>query len=155
MRITKKNLQGEEMPHELFVTTKMKTKKINTFAKYMSKDIDVSKAQKLFSKMIRLGGFLFGMLGSLGNSAKIATADVAVLLAKNALNNLNVFWCFEIASNAISNVIYQLETNKWERSRSSRKKIHFVHSKWRFGDIIKIVESLEKSCLLIYGELKQ
>lgn len=79
------------MPHELFVTTKMKTKKINTFAKYMSKDIDVSKAQKLFSKMIRLGGFLFGMLGSLGNSAKIATADVAVLLAKNALNNLNVF----------------------------------------------------------------
>ena len=39
LRITKKNFQYEELPHELFLTTRQKTKIRNTFASSMSTDI--------------------------------------------------------------------------------------------------------------------
>ena len=38
LRITKKNFQDDELPHELFLTTREKTKIINTFANNMSTD---------------------------------------------------------------------------------------------------------------------
>ena len=38
LTITKKNFQDEELPHELFLTTREKTKIINTFANNMSTD---------------------------------------------------------------------------------------------------------------------
>ena len=39
LRITKKNFQDEKLPHELFLTTRQKTKIINAFANNMSMDI--------------------------------------------------------------------------------------------------------------------
>ena len=44
IRITNKNFQEEELPHELFLTRK-KTKTRNAFPKNISKDINLSKAQ--------------------------------------------------------------------------------------------------------------
>ena len=38
LRITKKSFQDDELPHELFLTTREKTKIINTFANNMSTD---------------------------------------------------------------------------------------------------------------------
>ena len=49
LRITKKNFQDEELPYELFLTTRQKIK-INAFPENMSTDIKLSKAQ--LSKII-------------------------------------------------------------------------------------------------------
>ena len=45
LRITKKNFQDEELPHELFLKTRQKTKIRNVFAINTSTDIKLSKAQ--------------------------------------------------------------------------------------------------------------
>ena len=44
LRITKKIFQDEELPHELFITTRQKTKIRNAFANNMPIDIKLSKA---------------------------------------------------------------------------------------------------------------
>ena len=49
LRIIKKNFQDEELPYELFVTTRQKTKTRNIFPKNMLTDIKLSEAQ--FSKI--------------------------------------------------------------------------------------------------------
>ena len=54
--MAKKDFQNEELPHELFLTTRQKTKIKNSFANNMSTDIELSKAQ--LSKTIKLGRFL-------------------------------------------------------------------------------------------------
>ena len=44
LRLNKKNFEDEELPHELFLTTRQTTKIRNVFANNMSTDIKVSKA---------------------------------------------------------------------------------------------------------------
>ena len=56
LKITKKNFQDKEIPHEAFLTTKQKTKIRNVSANYMATDIKLSKAQ--LSKIIQSGEFL-------------------------------------------------------------------------------------------------
>ena len=63
-RINKKNIQNEELPHELFPTAKQITKLRTAIAKNMSTETKLSKA--LLSKMIQSGGFLRNKLGNLG-----------------------------------------------------------------------------------------
>ena len=53
LRITKKN---PRLPHELFLTTRQKTKIRNAFANKMLTNIILTKSQ--LSKMIQSGGFL-------------------------------------------------------------------------------------------------
>ena len=50
LRITKKNFQSEELPHESFLRTRQKSKIRNTLAKNMSADVKLSKAK--LSKII-------------------------------------------------------------------------------------------------------
>ena len=50
IRISKKNFQDEELPHELFLTTRKRTKIKSAFANNMSTDIKFCKAQ--ISKII-------------------------------------------------------------------------------------------------------
>ena len=57
LRITKKNFQNEELSHEVFITTRQKTKISNAFASNMSTDIKLSKDQ--MPKIIQQGG-VFG-----------------------------------------------------------------------------------------------
>ena len=45
LRITKKNFQDKELPHELFLTTKQTTKIRNAFTNNMLTDVKLSKAQ--------------------------------------------------------------------------------------------------------------
>ena len=52
LRITMKNFQDEELPHELFLTTRQKTKMWNAFATSLSTDIKLSKAEKSFNQEI-------------------------------------------------------------------------------------------------------
>ena len=49
--MAKKKFHDEELPHELFTTTRQKTKIKNTFANNTSTDIKLSKAQ--LSKIIQ------------------------------------------------------------------------------------------------------
>ena len=45
LRLNKKNFKNEELPHELFLTTRQIIKLRNAFANNMSIDIKLSKAQ--------------------------------------------------------------------------------------------------------------
>ena len=51
LRLNKKNFEDEELPHELFLTTRQTTKIRNAFASNMPIDIKLSKTQ--ISKMIQ------------------------------------------------------------------------------------------------------
>ena len=57
LRLNKKNFEDEELPHELFLTTRQTTKIINVFANNLTADIKLSKAQ--MSKIIKSGDLLF------------------------------------------------------------------------------------------------
>ena len=70
-------LDGSDLPHELLLTTRQKTKPRNLFNSNMSSDIKLSKAQ--ISKIIQSGGFLGSLLSKLVGSLM----KVAVPLAKN------------------------------------------------------------------------
>ena len=54
LRINKRNFVEEQLPHQLFLTTKQTTKIRNAFANNMSKDIRISKGQ--IFKSNHLGG---------------------------------------------------------------------------------------------------
>ena len=63
MRISLKMLNGNNLPNELLLTTRQKTKVRNVFDNNTSTDLKLSKAQ--ISKIIQSGGFLGRLLGPL------------------------------------------------------------------------------------------
>ena len=83
LRMSLKMLDGNDLPHELFLTTRQKTKQRNAFNN-MSTDIKLSKDQ--ISKMIQSGGFLRSLLRKLAGPL----IKVAVPLAKNILAPLGI-----------------------------------------------------------------
>ena len=44
LRLIKKNFEDEQLPHELFLTTRQTTEIRNTFANNLSTDVELSKA---------------------------------------------------------------------------------------------------------------
>ena len=64
LRITKKYFKDEELPYELFLTTRQIMKLRNAFANNMSTDIKLSKAQT--SKIIQSGGSFGFWLANIG-----------------------------------------------------------------------------------------
>ena len=63
LRMNATMFDGNNLPHELLLTTRQKTKLKNAIENNMSTDIKLSKAQ--ISKIIQSGGFLGKLLGSL------------------------------------------------------------------------------------------
>ena len=62
---------GNNLPHELLLTTRQKTKLRNAFNNNMSTDLKLSKVQ--ISKIIQSGGFLGSLLNKIaGPLMKIA-----------------------------------------------------------------------------------
>ena len=74
---------GNDLPHELLLTTRQKTKIRNAFNN-MSTDLKFSKAQ--ISKIIQSGGFLGSLLSKLAGPL----IKVAIPLAKNVLALLGI-----------------------------------------------------------------
>ena len=71
LRINFKMFNGNNLPHELLLTTRQKTKVRNAFNNNMSTDLKLSKAQ--ISKIIQPGGFLGSSLSKLtGPLIKVA-----------------------------------------------------------------------------------
>ena len=67
---------GNDLSHELLLTTRKKTSLRNAFNNNMSTDLKLSKAQ--ISKIIQSGGFL----GSLSSKLAVPLMKVAIPLAK-------------------------------------------------------------------------
>ena len=63
LRISLKMFNGNNLPHQLLLTTRQKTKARNAFNNNKSTDLKPSKAQIL--KIIQSGGFLGRLLGPL------------------------------------------------------------------------------------------
>ena len=129
-------LDGNDLPHELLLPTIQKTKLRNAFNNNVSTDLMLSKAQ--ISKIIQSGGFL----GSLFSKLAGPLMKVDVSLAKNILALLGI----TAAASAIDAGI--------------QKKIHgsgtttLIISNEEMNDIMKIVQALEDSNILLKGVTK-
>ena len=136
LRMSLKMFNGNDLPHELLLTTRQKTKLRNAFNNNMSTDLKLSKAQ--ISKIIQSGGFLGSLLSKLAGPL----LKVAIPLAKNVLAPLGT----TAAASAIDAGI--------------QKKIHgpitttLIISNNEMRDIMKIVQALEDSNILVKGVTK-
>ena len=77
LRMSLKMFDGNDLPHELLLTTGQKSKLRNAFNNNMSTDLTLSKVQ--ISKIIQYGGFLGSLLSKLAGPL----TKVAVPLSKN------------------------------------------------------------------------
>ena len=89
LQINLKMFDGNDLPHDLLLTTRQKTKLRNAFNNNMSANIKLSKAQ--ISKIIQSGGFLGSLLSKLVDPLM----KVAVPLAKKCFSSIrNNSSCF-------------------------------------------------------------
>ena len=84
LRMSLKMFDGNNLSHELLLTTRQKTKLRNAFNNNMSTDIKLSKAQN--TKIIQSGRFLGSSLSKLD----VPLMKVVVPLAKNVLAQLGI-----------------------------------------------------------------
>ena len=136
LRMSLKMFDGNDLPHELLLTTRQKTKLRNAFNNNMQTDIKLSKAQ--ISKIIQSGRFLASLLSKIvGPLMKVAAP-----LAKNILAPLEI----TAAASAIDAEI--------------QKKIHssgtttLIILNEEMNDIMKIGQALEDSSILLKGVTK-
>ena len=129
LRISFKMFTGNNLPHELL--TRQKTKLRNAFNN-MSPDLKLSKAQ--ISKIIQTDG----VLGSAGPLMKIA-----VPLAKNILAPLGI----TAAASAIDAGIQK-------KKKHGSGNTTLIISNEEMNDIMKIIQALENSNILIKGVTK-
>ena len=83
LRISLKMFNGNDLPHELLLTTRQKTKLRNAFNN-MSIDLKLSQAQ--ISKVIQSGRFLGSLLSKLADPLM----KVAIPLARNVLTPFGI-----------------------------------------------------------------
>ena len=84
LRMSLKMFNENNLPHQLLLTKRQKTKLRNAFNNNMSTDIKLSKAQ--ITKIIQFGGFLGALLSKLAGPLM----KVAVALARNILAPLRI-----------------------------------------------------------------
>ena len=108
-----KMFDRNNLPHELLLTTRWKTKLRTAFNNNMSTDLKVSRAQ--ISKIIQSRGFLGSLLSKLAGPLM----KVAIPLAKNVLAPLGI----TAAASAIDAGIQKKNTWFW--------KYDFNNFKWR------------------------
>ena len=84
LRMSLKIFNRNDLPHELLLTTRKKTKLRNAFNNNMSTGLKLSRAQ--ISKIIQSGGFLGSLLSKLAGPLM----KVAVPLTKNILARLEI-----------------------------------------------------------------
>ena len=135
LRLGFKNFNKNDLPHELLLT-RQNTKFRNAVNNNMATDIKLSKAQ--IKKIIQSGGFLGKLLSKLAGPLM----KVAMPLAKNVLAPLGL----TAAMSAIDGGI--------------QKKIHgsgattLIIANENMDDIMKIIETLENSGILLKGVTK-
>ena len=128
-----KMFDGNNLPHELLLTTRQKTKLRNALKNNMSTDLKLSKAQ--ISKLIQFGGFLGSLLSKLAGPLM----KVAVSLATNILARLRI----TAAASAIDVGI--------PKKTHSSETTTLIISNEEVNNIIEIVQALEDSNILLKG----
>ena len=81
LRMSLKMFNGNDLPHELLLTTRQKAKLRNSFNNNMSTDLKLSKAQ--ISKIIQSRGFLGRLVGPLLKTGLSSIINVIKPLAKS------------------------------------------------------------------------
>ena len=127
---------GNNLPHELLLTTREKTKLRNAFNNNMSTDLKFSKVQ--ISKIIQFGGFL----GSLSSKLAGPLMKVAIPLAKNVLAPLGITAAASAIDAGIQKTIHGPGTTT------------LIISNEEMNDMMKIVQVLEDSNILLKGVTK-
>ena len=133
LKMSLKMFDENDLPHELLLTARQKTKLRNAFNNNMSTDLKLSKAQ--ISKIIQSGGFLGSLLSKLAGPLM----KVAIPLPKNVLAPVGV----TAAASAIDAVI--------EKKIHSSGTTTLIISNEEMNDVMKIVQSLEDSITLVKG----
>ena len=87
LRISFKMFNGNDLPHELLLTTRQKTKLRNAFNNNMSTDFKLSKPQ--ISKIIQSGRFLRLLLSKLAGPLM----KVVIPLAKKCFSSIRNYNC--------------------------------------------------------------
>ena len=121
LSISFKMFNKNDLPHELLLTARQKTKLRNAFNNNISTDLKLSKAQ--ISEIIQSGG----CLGSLSSKLAGPLMKVAVSIAKNVLAPLGTI----AAASAIDAAI--------QKKIHGSGKIIFIISNEEMNDIIKIL----------------
>ena len=136
LRMNFKMFNGNDLLHELLLTTRQKTKLRNAFNNNMSTDLKLSRAQ--ISKIIQSGGFLGSLLSKLSGPLM----KVAIFLAKNVLAPLGI--------TAVASAI----------DAGIQKKIHgsgtatLIISNEEMNHKVKFIQTLEDSNILLKGVTK-
>ena len=141
LRMSLKMFNGNDLPHELLLTTRQKTKLRNAFNNNMSTDIKLSKAQ--ISKIIQSGGFLQSLLSKLSGPLM----KVAVSLAKSVLAPLGT----TAAASAIDAGIQKKRHSSGHLSSSAPWITTLIIPNKKMNDTMKIVQDLEDSNILLKG----
>ena len=82
-------LDGNDLPHELLLTLRQKTKLENAFNNNMSTDLTFSKAQ--IYKIIQSGGFLESLLSKLAGPLMRLSISLAKKRFSSIRNNSSCF----------------------------------------------------------------
>ena len=144
--------------HELLLTNRQVANIRKGFANYLSTDIKLSKTQ--LSKMIQSGGFLGRLSGPLLKTGLPLMKSVIKLLAKSVLTPLGL----TAAASAADAVIHKKILGSGERplvrpldsalpysALPHNNNTNLIISNDEMDDILKIVESLEDSGVLLKG----
>ena len=135
LRISLKIFNGNNLPHELLLITRQKTKIGNAFNNNTSADIKFSKAQ--INKIIQSGGFLGKLLGPLLKAGLPLIKNVIKPLAKSVLIPLGLT---AVASAADAGIYKKI---------LGSGNTTIIISNEEMNDIIKIVQALEGSSILL------
>ena len=127
LRLGIKNFNKDELPHELLLTTRQNTKLRNAINNNLATDIKLSKAQ--IKKLIQSGGSLGKLLSKLAGPLMKVAMPLGLTAAMSAIDG------------------------------SIQKKIHgsgvkLIIEQEDMNDIIKIIEALENSGILLKGITK-
>ena len=137
LRISFKMFNGSNLPHELLLTTRQKTKIRIAFNNKTSTSIKLSKAQ--INKIIQPGGFLGRLLGPLLKTGLPLIKTVIKPLAKSVLIPLGLTAAASAADAGIHKKILG----------SSNTSLTIPNKD--INDMIKIVQALEDSNILLKG----
>ena len=140
LRINLKMFNGNNLPHELLLTTRQKTKVRNAFNNNTSTDLKLSKAQ--ISEIIKSGRFLGRLLGPLLKTGLPLIKNVIKPLAKSVLIPLRLNATASAADAGIHKKIL------------GSGNTTLIISNGKMIDIMKIIQALEDSNILLKGITK-
>ena len=135
LRISFKRFNSNDLPHDLLLATRRKTKTRNAFNNNTSTDIKFSKAQ--INKIIQSGGFLGKLLGPLLKTRLRLKKNVIKPLGKSVLIPSGLTAAASAADAEIHKKIL------------GSGNTPLIISNKEMNDVIKIVQALEDSNILL------